>query len=106
MNAMFLSSTQTVETSAVNAERERNEDFSKFVNASVNRFLKGDWGEMDSENDRTMNEDALMAWQNDDVKNFNRILAVYKTNLVDEGKIWIIEEWDRSVITILFPSDY
>ena len=105
MSVMITSDTQIVETSAVNAWRQRNGDFSVFVNASMNRFLSGDWGEMDSEDDRAMNDNALKAWQENDAV-CDRILAVYKTDLVDEGKIWIIEEWDRSIITILFPSDY
>jgi hypothetical protein len=33
----------------------------------------------------------------------DRIMGVYPT---DEGDIWIITEWDRSVTTILFPSEY
>ena len=33
----------------------------------------------------------------------DRILSAYETS---HGKIWIITEWDRSVTTILFPSEY
>ena len=34
----------------------------------------------------------------------DRILAMYEDEKY--GKIWIITEWDRSVTTILFPSEY
>lgn len=37
-------------------------------------------------------------------ENNDRILAVYKYN--DTTTIWIITEWDRSVTTVLFPSEY
>lgn len=110
---MMLSVTEVVATSAVFAVcngsgmyRGKEVEFKNFVNTSLERFLNGDWGEMDSEDDKKQNDDALEAWKKEDQDNYNRILAVYKTDLVEEGKIWIIEEWNRSVITILFPSDY
>ena len=47
--------------------------------------------------DTKMNDEAV---KNGD----DRILAVYEDKKY--GKIWIITEWDRSVTTILFPSEY
>ena len=38
------------------------------------------------------------------LKDGERIVAVY--NIGDDDKIYIITEWDRSVTTILFPSEY
>ena len=35
--------------------------------------------------------------------NNGRLLSAYDTN---QGKIWIITEWDCSVTTILFPNEY
>ena len=59
------------------------------------RHAQGDWGDLCQE-DKESNEYAL--------KNGERLLSAYK--LRDGEKIWIITEWDRSVTTILFPSDY
>ena len=106
MHSMRLPTTQIVVTAAIDSSMKSIEEFDQFISGSLNRFFNGDWGEMDSDEDRKMNDDALKAWKDNDERNFNRILAVYKTELIDEGKIWIIEEYDRSVITVLFPSDY
>lgn len=87
----------TVETAGVNAAREENPEFSKFVNESFMRYIFGDWGD-------TCEEDAK---QNDEsAENGERILAVYKYPGNDELTIWIITEWDRSATTILFPHEY
>ena len=106
MHSIRLPTTQIVVTSAIDNSIREVEGLDQFISGPLNRFFNGDWGEMDSENDRKMNDDALKAWKDNDERNFNRILAVYKTEMIDEGKIWIIEEYDRSVITVLFPSDY
>ena len=106
MHSIRLPTTQIVVTSAIDNSIREVEGFDQFISGSLNRFFNGDWGEMDSDEDRKMNDDALKAWKDNDERNFNRILAVYKTEMIDEGKIWIIEEYDRSVITVLFPSDY
>lgn len=36
----------------------------------------------------------------------DRIFAAYEHPLHEDWKIWIITEWDHSVTTILFPSEY
>jgi hypothetical protein len=68
------------------------------------RYTNEDWGDMCEEDIKT-NNDAL--------KFGERIFASY--NLPDDlkletndsdNKIWIITEWDRSVTTVLFPSEY
>lgn len=59
------------------------------------RHQSGDWGEVCAE-DRQVNEDAL--------KYGNRILSAY--SLPDGTKLWVITEADRSVTTLLFPSEY
>ncbi len=61
----------------------------------VIRHASGDWGDTHEE-DAGLNDEALI--------NGDRILSVYK--LTDEVTIWIITEWDRSVTTILLPSEY
>lgn len=63
--------------------------------AYLRRHLSGDWGDLD-EHDKQMNEDA--------VRYGGRILSAYR--IKDGTKIWIITEADRSVTTILLPSEY
>lgn len=59
------------------------------------RHQTGDWGELD-DHDKQENELALK-------KGF-RLLSAYRT--AKGERIWIITEWDRSVTTLLLPSDY
>ncbi len=59
------------------------------------RHAAGDWGIVCDE-DKLANNDALI--------DGGRILSSYE--LRDSTKIWIITEWDRSVTTILLPSEY
>jgi hypothetical protein len=63
----------------------------------IDRHVSGDWGDLDAE-DKEANDLALT------VGNEQRILSSY--NLTKTDKIWIISEWDRSVTTVLLPSDY
>lgn len=77
------------------ALRRENKDFDKFINDSIARYAQCDWGDTCDE-DKMTNDYA--------VKNNDRILAVYKYN--DTTTIWIITEWNRSVTTVLFPSEY
>lgn len=58
------------------------------------RHQSGDWGDV-CEEDRESNEEALLMPL--------RIMSSYKFS---NDKIWIITEADRSVTTILLPSDY
>lgn len=60
----------------------------------VTRHRAGDWGELCAE-DVATNDDA--------VKNGYRIMSNYPVN---GKKVWVITEWDRSVTTILLPSEY
>ena len=66
----------------------------KFVHASLQRHLAGDWGDVCQE-DRAENEFAL--------KSGLRLFSAYKSEGI---KIWIITEADRSATTILFPDEY
>jgi hypothetical protein len=59
------------------------------------RHVAGDWGDV-CEGDRLENEFAL--------EQQLRLFSVYY--LGDGTKIWIITEADRSVTTILSPSEY
>lgn len=73
-----------------------------WLSAIMRRHVIGDWGELD-EFDRNENELA--------VDKELRLLSSYE---IPDGvgpaprdtKVWIITEADRSVTTLLFPSDY
>jgi invasion protein IalB len=61
----------------------------------VRRHVHGDWSELCEEDQKT-NQDALT--------NGARIFSAYE--LKDKQKIWVITESDRSVTTVLLPSEY
>lgn len=93
---------RTVMTRGIDEEIKKNADFYDFAaSCLLFRHAEGDWGDM-CEEDAKANDDAL--------KNGDRIFSSYKLpeglNVEGEDKIWIITEWDRSVTTILFPSEY
>lgn len=69
---------------------------SKFLNLCLLRHLSGDWGKQCIE-DFLMNEESLRYGE--------RLMSVYESP-IDKQVIWIITEWDRTVTTILDPSDY
>lgn len=61
----------------------------------LHRHIVGDWGELD-EHDREANERA--------VRGGDRIFSSYLTK--KGTKLWVITEYDRSVTTLLLPSEY
>jgi hypothetical protein len=60
------------------------------------RHAMGDWGDIDQD-DWQLNNDSLVDGE--------RILSCYKLR-DNQTTIWIITERDRSVTTILLPSEY
>jgi hypothetical protein len=60
------------------------------------RHASGDWGAVDAE-DAVLNDEA--------VEHGGRVLSSYVLDETDVT-IWIITEADRSVTTILLPSEY
>lgn len=64
-------------------------------NTFVIRHASGDWGDMGDE-DKAMNDEAVV--------NGERIMSSYKVGPADT--IWVITEWNRSVTTLLLPSEY
>jgi hypothetical protein len=68
--------------------------FAEFVLDSLKRHANCDWGEI-SESDKVENDFSL--------DKHLRLFSVYKK---DKFVIWVITEADRSVTTILFPSEY
>jgi len=78
----------------------QNPDFAQFVQESLNRHVKGEWGDMDDE-DKQTNDQAL--------KQGTRLLSAYSDDRFPKygvATIWIITEADRSATTILFPDEY
>jgi hypothetical protein len=67
----------------------------KTVVEYLRRHEAGDWGDLCDE-DKDVNREAL--------ENGGRILSSYYVTPSD--KIWIITEADRSVTTVLLPSEY
>lgn len=76
---------------AVFAFREAKQSMVEFIN----RHVTGDWGEVDAHD---ANENELS------VERGFRILSAY--TLSTGVKFWIITEADRSVTTVLLPSEY
>lgn len=87
-----------VSTRSVVTLLEGSPDFKSFVLACYERYIQCDWGDIDPE-DAKQNDDAVTSGR-------DRILAAYRHPSHPDWKIWMITEWDRSVTTILFPSEY
>ena len=62
----------------------------------LSRHLSGDWGDLDA-SDRRQNDAALRSGE-------DRLFSSYQ--VTPDLKLWIITEWDRSVTTLLLPSEY
>jgi hypothetical protein len=62
----------------------------------LRRHLDGDWGDLCDE-DRQQNDAALKSGE-------ARLFSSYQ--VTPDLKLWIITEWDRSVTTLLLPSEY
>ncbi|HBO6004941.1 TPA: hypothetical protein VDU60_003981 [Pseudomonas aeruginosa] len=62
----------------------------------LSRHLAGDWGDLDA-CDRQQNDAALQSGE-------DRLFSSYQ--IAPDLKLWIITEWDRSVTTLLLPSEY
>jgi hypothetical protein len=75
------------------------EDNHSFPIVYLKRHESGDWGDL-SDADKQRNEDAIQP----DPEDCTRILSAY--SLADGQRIWVITEWDRSITTILLPSEY
>lgn len=71
------------------------EDAKKSPTEFLSRHLRGDWGELCQE-DKAENELSL--------KRDFRLLSSYPVTETDI--LWIITEADRSVTTLLLPSEY
>ena len=75
--------------------RAQNVLSSRDLNEALIRHLEGDWGQV-CESDRQLNDSAI--------QDGGRIMSEYCSG--SGVRFWIITEYDRSVTTILLPSDY
>ncbi len=66
------------------------------LSAYIFRHHHGDWGDELCAEDKQANEDAL--------KHGTRLLSCYRTPAGD--RLYIITEHDRSITTVLLPSEY
>ncbi|MGR5448520.1 type I restriction endonuclease subunit M [Vibrio sp. PNB22_3_1] len=82
------------ETVATRKALEAIENDQAFINRCLYRHATGDWGQICEEDAETNNE-ALASG--------GRLMSVYSYG---QTKIWFITESDRSVTTMLLPSDY
>ena len=99
LNAVFNTG-QIVATRGVYDLACQNPNFAQFVQKSLNRHVKCDWGDVDGE-DKQTNDQAL--------KQGTRLLSAYNDDRFPKNgmaTIWIITEADRSASTILFPDEY
>ena len=62
----------------------------------LRRHFHGDWGDLD-DSDRRQNDAALKSGE-------DRLFSSYQ--VTRDLKLWIITEWDRSITTLLLPSEY
>ncbi|MBM3157746.1 MAG: hypothetical protein FJ004_10770 [Chloroflexi bacterium] len=105
MNALFVinaafNTGQIVATRGVYDLACENPDFAQFIQKSLNRHVKGDWGDVDEE-DKKSNDQAM--------KQGTCLLSAYNDDRFPQNgiaTIWIITEADRSITTILFPDEY
>lgn len=83
-------------TCGINHEINEKPDFAKEIAGSLLRHMRGDFADMESEDDKQLNAEAIRTGD-------DRVFSAYNTT---SGKIWIITEWDRSYTTVLFPDEY
>ena len=91
---MNFSFGKLVWTRGINDRVAVDTPFYKFVWESLKRHARCDWGDLSAE-DKRENDFSLDKQL--------RLLSSYQHGGI---KIWIITEADRSVTTILFPSEY
>lgn len=91
-----------VSTASVAELINNDQKFLHFIQVSLGRYMRNDWGDLSTE-DCKMNDNAIKSGE-------ERILASYPfpagASWNGESKLWIITEWDHSVTTLLFPSEY
>ena len=84
-------------TKSVSDKMKVNKAFKSFVQQALSMYAKCNWGVL-TKGDRRLNDKAVKDGE-------GRIMGVY-IYPPNRTKIWIITESNRSVTTILFPSEY
>ena len=74
--------------------------YSMLISDCLRMHNECNWGNLCDE-DKKMNDEAVRAEENGEPT--DRLMSSYNVNGTD---IWIITEWDRSVTTVLLPSEY
>jgi hypothetical protein len=82
-------------TPSIEQKASQDPSFLQFIAVCLVRHARGDWGDLDA-HDKEVNDKALLEG--------TRILSEYHFDT--ETKVWIVTEDDRTVTTILFPSEY
>lgn len=84
-------------TAGINAKMDQSEKFSNDVVLSLHQYESGNWGDA-SEEDALLNDRSLKDGIGD-------LMGAYETS---EGRIWIKTDRspDKSITTVLFPSEY
>ena len=95
--AKFQLGKTVITPGAINALSKSNQLPGYFLQ----KHQSGQWGKL-CEADTELNNEAIAHEGNIDKQ--MRVMSVYKT--AKNETIWIITEWDRSVTTILLPSEY
>lgn len=90
-NALFTLGEVVATPGAVEAMQKHN----VFPQTLLQRHVTGDWGVLCDEDVKS---------NNDAVTEGDRILSNYP--IANNVRIWVITEWDRSVTTLLLPSEY
>ena len=91
INPLFLLGDVVATPAALNAMQSCDVTPAQLLQLHVS----GNWGSV-CEEDAKANDAA--------VKNGERILSSYRIG--EYTRVWLITEWDRSVTTILLPSEY
>ena len=103
-NQAFQTGKQMI-TAGVSHATSENPNFHLFLMQCMEKHKSNDWGDV-GETDWKNNDAAVIVGE--------RIISAY--NLPDnfkslghnsrDTKLWIITEWNRSLTTVLFPSEY
>ena len=65
------------------------------ISTLLDRHVTGDWGDV-SKSDKNLNDKALEMGY----------VHLFSSYITPKGKVWIITEADRSITTVLLPSEY
>ena len=97
---------QVVTSQDVTLEMSNNIHFATFVAECLERHSMGDWGNVCDEDKKQNNLGIVQDRERMLLSAYTIDSTKGKSEGFGENTLWIITEWDRSVTTILFPSEY